>query len=112
MNSARFAQYYFSRFFRDLFWTCKCNFNVFAKIKTFRCMYKQNPVVSLVLAQVIHQKSYQPLLEVLHNSCNICTCGLDCLSTLLPLGLRLSGNGCTYQADHSCPCYNYKLPEK
>ena len=29
-------------------------------------------------------------------SCNMDTSGL------LP-----SGNGCTYQADHKCPCYNY-----
>jgi len=44
-----------------------------------------------------------------HNSCNIGTCGLPDMYTLLPLGLQPLGNGCTYQADHLCPCYNYKI---
>ena len=23
------------------------------------------------------------------------------------MGTSAAGNGCTYQADHKCPCYNY-----
>ena len=43
---------------------------------------------------------------MVHNSCNMCTRGLPDMNTL---SLWLSGFRCIYQANHSCPCYNYSI---
>ena len=54
------------------------------------------------------------IMKVLHNSCNTVTCALPDMSTLGPVALGPDMStlgpvalGCTYQAEHSCLCYNY-----
>ena len=46
--------------------------------------------------------------DVLLNSCNTCTCDLPDMHALA-LGPAALGLMHTYQASHSCPCYNYNL---
>ena len=46
--------------------------------------------------------------QVVHNSCNMGTRGLPDIHPQ-PSGLRPSWFGCIYQANHSCPCYNYRI---
>ena len=61
------------------------------------CIYKE-PMVVLVFA----------FQEVLHNSCNLGTCDLP---EMYALSTRTAPSdfGQTFQANHSCPCYHYKM---
>ena len=44
-------------------------------------------------------------MEVLHNSCNMCSCDLPDMYPLVPLALDI----CTYQVNPSCTCYNHYI---
>ena len=41
-------------------------------------------------------------MEVLHNSCNMCTCVLPDMYSLIPWICGSREFGCTYQAEHLC----------
>jgi len=56
-------------------------------------------------------------LEVLHNICNMGTHDLPDMYARSPWAAgihirQILGCGHTYQANHECPCYNYKLYTK
>ena len=46
--------------------------------------------------------------QVVHNSCNMGTCGLPDTYTLSPRACGPHALG-VYQANHLCPCYNYTM---
>ena len=72
-------------------------------IRPFRHAYVKNPVDILILALRL-----LALTKVLHNSCNMGTCDLPekyaCSPRTAPLDFEH-----TFQANHSRPCYNYKM---
>ena len=48
-------------------------------------------------------------VKVLHSICNMGTRGLPNMYTLSPRACGPRASGCTYQADHPCPCYKYQI---
>ena len=45
------------------------------------------------------------VVKVLHNTCNVCICELPDMNALVPLASGIH----TYQANPSCPWYNYYM---
>ena len=72
-------------------------------IGPFSHAYIENTVDILVLALRL-----LALREVLHNSCNMGTCDLPEMYARSPWAVP-SDFGHTFQANHSCPCYKYKV---
>ena len=72
-------------------------------IESFRHAYITNPAIPLVLAL-----SLSPLTEVLHISCNMGTRDLPEMYARSPRAAPLDF-GHIFLANHSCPCYNYKI---
>ena len=64
----------------------------------------------LFIANIWCLRGFLSYKQVVHNSCNLGTRGLpDMAMHPQPSGLWPLCFGCIYQANHSCPCYNYTI---